>query len=75
VLAAIDPAHAHEKPLQLDKEILRIGRTLTTALRGTFRAVHAYSSFVVAAPPEMLTPCTLGKMQEHAKREAQAPSS
>lgn len=33
VLVAIDPARAYEKPLQLDKEILRIGRTLTTALR------------------------------------------
>jgi universal stress protein E len=71
VLAAIDPAHAHEKPLQLDKEILRIGRTLTTALRGTLHAVHAYSSFVVAVPPEMITPGTLEKMQEDAKREAQ----
>ena len=72
VLAAIDPAHAHEKPLQLDKEILRLGRTLTTALRGTLHAVHAYSSFVVAVPPEMITPGTLGKMQEDAKREAQS---
>jgi universal stress protein E len=71
VLAAIDPAHAHEKPLQLDKEILRIGRALTTALRGTLHAVHAYSSFVVAVPPEMITPRTLEKMQEDAKREAQ----
>jgi universal stress protein E len=62
VLAAIDPAHAHEKPLQLDKEILRIGRALTTALRGTLHAVHAL----------MLTPETLQKMQEDAKREAQS---
>jgi universal stress protein E len=51
VLAAIDPAHAHEKPLQLDKEILRIGRTLTTVLRGTLHAVHAYSSFLVGHLP------------------------
>ena len=71
VLVAIDPARAYEKPLQLDKEILRIGRTLTTALRGTLHAVHAYSSVVVAAPPETLTPGTLEKMQEDARREAQ----
>lgn len=71
VLAAIDPAHAHEKPLQLDKEILRIGRALTTALRGTLHAVHAYSSVVVAAPPEMMSPATLEQMQRDAKREAQ----
>ncbi len=71
VLAAIDPGHAHEKPLQLDKEILRIGRTLTTALRGTLQAVHAYSSFIAAAPPEMLAPETLQKIQKDAKRDAQ----
>jgi universal stress protein E len=51
---------------------LRIGRTLTTALRGTLQAVHAYSSFVAAAPPVMLAPGTLHKIQEDAKREAQS---
>ncbi len=70
VLAAIDPAHAHEKPLQLDKDILRVGRTLTTALRGTLHAVHAYSTFIMAPSPEMVTPGTLEQMEEEAKREA-----
>jgi hypothetical protein len=32
VLTAIDPAHAHEKPLQLDKGILRAGKSLSTVL-------------------------------------------
>jgi universal stress protein E len=41
VLAAIDPTHAHEKPLQLDKQILRVGKALGTALRGSLHAVHA----------------------------------
>jgi universal stress protein E len=72
VLAAIDPGHAHEKPLQLDRAILRIGGTLTKALRGTLQAVHAYSSFVVAAPPEVLTPRALQNMQQDAKRRAQS---
>lgn len=72
VLAAIDPVHAHGKPLRLDKEILRVGRTLATALRGTLQAVHAYSGFVAAAPPEMLAPVTLQKAQVGAKRQAQS---
>jgi universal stress protein E len=71
VLAAIDPAHAHGKPLQLDKDILRVGRTLATALRGTLHAVHAYSTFVMAPSPEMVTPGTLEQMEEEAKRRAQ----
>jgi universal stress protein E len=71
VLAAIDPTHAHEKPLQLDREILRVGKALTTALRGTLHAVHAYARFAVAAPPEALTPGTLGVMQEEAEHSAQ----
>jgi universal stress protein E len=71
VLAAIDPTHAHEKPLQLDKEILRIGKRLTTALRGRLHAVHAYASFALAVPPEMLVPATLDDMQKDARRRAQ----
>ena len=39
VLAAIDPSHAREKPLQLDKEILHVGEALTAALRDTLHAV------------------------------------
>src|SRR5271167_1451311 len=50
VLAAIDPSHAHEKPLQLDKEILQAGKTLTAALRGSLHAVHAYARFPVNVP-------------------------
>jgi universal stress protein E len=51
VLAAIDPSHARKKPQQLDKEILRVGKTLTAALRGTLHAVHAYARYPVNAPP------------------------
>jgi universal stress protein E len=72
VLVAIDPTHAHEKPLQLDKEILRVGKALTTALKGTLHAVHAYPRFAVAVPPQVLTPGTLGAMQEEAERSARA---
>ncbi len=50
---------------------MRIGSTLTTGLRGTLQAVHAYWSFIAAAPPDMLAPESLQKMQENARREAQ----
>ncbi len=72
VLAAIDPSHAHEKPLQLDKEILRLGKTLSAALRGTLHAVHAYARYPVNVPPEALTPATLLSLQRQVDRAAQA---
>ncbi len=72
VLAAIDPSHAHEKPLQLDKEILRFGKTLTEALRGTLHAAHAYARFPVNIPSEVLAPGMLESLQMDAERGAQA---
>lgn len=71
VLAAIDPGHAHEKPLQLDKEILRAGKRLTEALRGTLHAVHAYARFPVQLPPEAaMVPGTLENLQKAAEHAA-----
>ena len=70
VLAAIDPSHAHEKPLQLDKEILQVGKTLTAALRGTLHAVHAYARYPVNVPSEVLEPGTLEALQKHAEQAA-----
>lgn len=72
VLAAIDPGRAHEKPLQLDQEILRAGRAITTALRGTLHAVHAYARFPVGVPSEVLKPGMLEGMQNEAERAARA---
>jgi universal stress protein E len=73
VLAAIDPGHAHEKPLQLDKEILRAGKRLTEALRGSLHAVHAYARFPVHVPPEAaMVPGTLENLQKCAERAAKA---
>ncbi len=42
VLAAVDPAHTLSKPANLDEEILRLGKSFSTALRGPLHAVHAY---------------------------------
>ena len=40
VLAAIDPSHAHAKPSNLDRQILRGGAQLVHALRGELHALH-----------------------------------
>jgi universal stress protein E len=71
ILAAIDPTHAHEKPLQLDKEILQVGKTLSAALRGSLHAVHAYDRLPVGLCPEGITPEALETMQDDAERSAQ----
>ncbi len=72
VLAAIDPTHAKEKPLQLDKEVLRMGKTLSTALRGSLHAVHAYARFASPLSPEEITPRTLQTLQAEAERSARS---
>jgi universal stress protein E len=57
--------------LQLDREILRTAKALSTALRGTLHAVHAYARFPVAILPEVLEPGILEAMEEEAERSAQ----
>jgi universal stress protein E len=54
VLAAIDPAHAHAKPTNLDRQILRAGAQLVHALHGELHALHALmpSLPVVPAMPD-----------------------
>jgi universal stress protein E len=71
VLAAIDPSHAHAKPLQLDKDILQVGKKLSAALRGSLHAVHAYARFPVGFYPEGVTAGILEEVQDDADRSAQ----
>lgn len=70
VLAAIDPSHAHAKPLQLDKDILHAGKMLSAALKGRLHAMHAYSVIPMGALPEGITPGTLEAIQEDGERRA-----
>jgi universal stress protein E len=72
VLAAVDPGKAHEKPPQLDRDILRMGRTLSTALRGSLHAVHAYARFPMGVPPDALKPGVLEGIERKAQRAAQS---
>jgi universal stress protein E len=70
ILAAIDPGHAHAKPLRLDKAILDVGKRLTAALRGSLHAVYAYPRFLVSVPPEGIAPAMLESLQTEAERSA-----
>jgi universal stress protein E len=80
VLAAIDPAHTHAKPVQLDKQILRMARTMSEKLHGKLHAVRAYARAPIgsvegAVPSEaiksgLMTPRLFRKMDEKMQRLA-----
>lgn len=70
VLAAIDPGHAHEKPLKLDKTILRTGKAFSAALRGTLHAVHAYARFPMGTYPESMSGKAVQGLAEEAEHLA-----
>ena len=50
VLAAVDPSHAHSKPANLDRQILRAGAQLVHALRGELHALHVFHPAVPVMP-------------------------
>src|SRR4051812_33841982 len=50
VLAAIDPSHAHAKPTNLDRQILRAGVQLVHALHGELHAMHALAPMLPVVP-------------------------
>jgi universal stress protein E len=51
VLAAVDPGHSFSKPSTLDREILQAATAVSSALRGTLHAMHAYAVPPLIAPP------------------------
>ncbi len=55
VLAAVDPAHAHAKPGNLDAHILATGALLGKSLHGSLHAVHAYIPLPTPFPSDLLT--------------------
>ena len=46
-LAAVDPAHAHAKPANLDERILASAAELSKALRGSLHVMHASNPSIV----------------------------
>ncbi len=43
ILAALDPVHRHAKPADLDEGICALAQAFSTALGGSWHALHAYS--------------------------------
>jgi universal stress protein E len=71
VLTAVDPTHAFSKPLQLDKCILHMGRTLSEGLKGTLHAVHAYARVPGGSLPSVgITPALIDRIARRAERVA-----
>lgn len=70
ILAAIDPGHAHAKPLKLDDDILQATACFAGALRGTAHAVHAYN--LIGALPYTTVPLAVtNQLDAEAKAAAQ----
>lgn len=69
ILAAIDPGHAHAKPLKLDADILQASSSFAGALRGTVHAVHAY--IPIGVLPYSTVPVAATELDLQAKAEAQ----
>jgi universal stress protein E len=73
VLAALDPSHAHAKPLQLDRQILRYSRALSQALQGSLHAVHAFARVRASSlPEEGITPALLNQVEQQQQGRAQS---
>ena len=49
LLAAIDPFHEHDKPAQLDRDILALSRSIAASIDGTVHAFHSYDAAAAAA--------------------------
>ena len=52
LLAAVDPAHAHAKPGELDKRIVDAAAELGKGLRGALHVMHANYPSIVGANPD-----------------------
>jgi universal stress protein E len=72
-LAAVDPAHAHAKPHDLDAQVLGAARALSQGLRGALHMMHANYPTIVGLPvaqPEATAWTTLSyqELQEQERR-------
>lgn len=67
ILAAVDPLHAHDKPAELDENILLGGRSLAAILRGSLHVVHANHPPLLGLALE--TPFAFEDLLSHGRRE------
>ena len=49
IVAAVDPLHDHDKPAELDDEILELGKTLAAATGAELKAFHSYDPHMAIA--------------------------
>jgi universal stress protein E len=58
VMAAVDPVHAHDKPAELDHQILSCAEELCVAAEGQLHVFHAFdpAPAIAAATTTMVTP-------------------
>lgn len=71
VLVAVDPGRAFAKPMELDKVILQMGRSLSEGLGGALHAVHAYAPVpLLSAPGHAMTGSTYARMEREVARSA-----
>jgi universal stress protein E len=73
ILAAVDPAHAFDKPAKLDDAIIKAADSVRKAFRGTLHAVHAYVPLPSDAKgSEILSPEATKILQARARAHARA---
>jgi len=73
LLAAVDPAHAFDKPAKLDDAIVNAAESVRKALRGTLHAVHAYVPMPADAKgSELLNPEATKILNARARAHARA---
>ena len=71
-LAAVDPAHAHDKPSKLDARILSAATHLSKGLRGTLHIVHANYPSIVGLKPRTDRAWSTFSYEELQKQESEA---
>jgi universal stress protein E len=59
VLAALDPWHAHGKPLALDDQIVAAARGISTALGAPLHSLHIYSPLLALVADTVFAPVVL----------------
>jgi universal stress protein E len=66
VFAAVDPLHIHDKPAQLDHEIVSFANTLAEGISGELHLLHSYMVPVELIVPE---PTSIAQIMEEVERE------
>jgi universal stress protein E len=71
VIAAVDPMHEHDKPADLDREILRFAKQLSTASGGNLHVAHMFDPTSAIATSlngiSTMTPQSFATVEEIAK--------